>query len=132
MSLVAPVFGVLVDCEIVEIVCTLKTLDNGSQGIEFRRTDSPGSFVLQFLQPGSRLYLVGNCAIVFSARLFEEVPEWVSGGVAILPAERVEETRPRSWRNEEICGEEVGVFSTVTAPVYVVSHLLAYSRFMID
>ena len=58
-------------------------------------------------------------------RVFEEFPKLMGGRIAILPAKGVEETRPWSWRNEEIGGEEVGVFSAVTAPVHVVSHLLA-------
>ena len=52
----------------------------------------------------------------------------MSGRIAVLSAKRVEETRPWSWRNEEIGGEEVGVFSAVAAPVYTVSHLLANPR----
>jgi hypothetical protein len=44
--LVAPVSEVLVDSEIVEVVCPFKVLDSSSQGVEFCHTDPPGSFVL--------------------------------------------------------------------------------------
>lgn len=44
MSLVAPISVVLVDREIVEVVCTFKVLDSGSHGVELCSTDPPGSF----------------------------------------------------------------------------------------
>ena len=46
MSLVAPVSEVLVDCKVVKVVCAFKALDSGFQGVEFRGTNPPGSFVL--------------------------------------------------------------------------------------
>lgn len=48
MPLVAPVSEVLIDSEIVEVVCTFEALDSSSQGVEFGNTDSPGTFALQF------------------------------------------------------------------------------------
>jgi hypothetical protein len=66
------------------------------------------------------------------ARLTEEIPELVSGRLAVLPAKRVKETRPWPWRNEEIGGEEIGVFPTVTAPVYIASHFLVKHRTGLD
>lgn len=46
VPLVAPVSEFLVDSEVVEVVGSLKALDSGSQGVEFRRTDPPGPFAL--------------------------------------------------------------------------------------
>jgi hypothetical protein len=69
-----------------------------------------------------------NLTTSIPARLVEEVPEFVSGWLAIFPAKRIKETRSWSWRDEEIGGEEVGVFSAVTTPVYVVSDLSAGPR----
>jgi len=52
----------------------------------------------------------------------------MSERLAVLPAKGVEETRSWSWRNEKVGREGIGVFSAVTAPVYVVSHLLVDPR----
>ena len=46
MPLAAPVSEVLVDSEIVEVVCTFKVLDSSSQGIKFCSADPPGSFTM--------------------------------------------------------------------------------------
>ena len=56
----------------------------------------------------------------------------MSGWLAVLPAKGVKETRPRSRRNEEIGRKEVGVFSAVTTPIHIVSHLSADPRTGID
>jgi hypothetical protein len=49
----------------------------------------------------------------------------MSGWLAILSAKREEEARAWSRRNEEVGREEVGVFSTVATPVYLVRHDLS-------
>lgn len=53
------------------------------------------------------------------------------GWFTVLSAKGVKEARPWSWRNEEIGREEVGVFSTVATPVYIMSYLLASSRIIL-
>lgn len=46
MPLVALLSEVLVDGEIVEVVCTFKVFDSSSKGVELCGTDPPGSFAL--------------------------------------------------------------------------------------
>lgn len=116
MSLVAPISEVFVDGEIVKVVSAFEVLDRSPQGVKFRSADSPSSLVLQFLQPSRKFRLWRSFPTDgLSARLVEGVPESVSGWFAVLFAERIEEAGPWPRRNDEIGGEEVYVFSTVTA-----------------
>lgn len=124
MSLVAPISEVFVDGEIVKVVSAFEVLDRSPQGVKFRSADSPSSLLLQFLQRSRKFRPWRSFpADGLFALLIEKVPEWVSGRFAVLSAKRIEEAGPWPWRNEEIGGEEVCVFSAVTTPVYVVSQL---------
>lgn len=128
MPLIAPVSEILVDSEVVEVVRAFEALDSNSQGFEFCSTYPPGSFALQFLQSRRKLRVGRQLVSGVSAELVEKVPESVNRWLAIFLAKREKEARAGSWRNKEIGGEGVDVFSAVATPVYLVSNLLANSR----